>query len=123
MSKIPSIVVSVLLMVTISAGAEKPDWAGQGKASVERMEAGRPAVKGTESADQYAVDEGRKEKKYKNKEKQLNKQANKQRDELKGQEKQKAKKSEQTQKEHDKGSEQGQQARQERKKWWKFWGE
>ena len=123
MNKILSIVVSALLMVTIPVWAEKPDKAGQGKVSVERTEAGRPAVKGTESSDEYAVDEGRKEKKYKNKEKQLNKQANKQRDELKGQEKQKAKKSGQTQKELDKGSEQGQQARQERKKWWKFWGE
>lgn len=126
MNKILSIVVTALLMVAIPAGAEKPDWAGEQNASVECKGAGGPTMKGTENADQYVEDEGRKAKKnkgVKSKEKQLNKQENKQRDALKGQEKQKAKKSVQTQKELGKGSEKGQQARRERKKWWKFWGE
>jgi len=109
-----------IFLVSSPALAEKPDWAGKGKPSVEQKKAHNSAMEAKESIRNDVEEEREKGEKVKTeKEMKLKKQG----DEVKGLEKQKAKKSEQVQKELDKGSEQGQEARETRKKWWRFWGE
>lgn len=105
--------------------AEKPEWAGQGKATDEQKELHRAAMeaKGDDLDEDRIKDKGDKVKKEKDKAKKDKAERSKE-DRPKGLDKQREKKSEQERKEVGKGSEQGQQSREESsKKWWKFWEE
>ena len=88
--------------------AEKPEWAGKGKPTMEQKEAHRAAMKAKDGMDgeEYRL----KEKKEKS-------------TMPAGLEKQRDKKSEQMQNEIGKGSDKGQESRESSKKWWKFWDE
>ena len=90
----------VCAVISISALAEKPGWAGKGKPTAEQKEAHRTTMKAKDNPEEKIEKE-----------------------KLKGFEKQKEKKSTQIMKESERGSEKGQEARKTRKKWWKFWGE
>lgn len=104
-------------VVTAPVLAEKPEWAGGGKSSVEKNKAPKSAIESV--ADDVEIEKEKKEKIKTDKEKKLKKEH----DELRGLEKQRATKTVEMQKELDKGSQQGQEARSKRRKWWKFWGE
>ena len=128
------------LTVTSPAFAEKPQWAGKGKAS-EAMEAAQDKVmeaKGsmeqkmeTKAGHKHTAEEkeamARKSHVHSAEDMEMMSKGKSKdgRDSgLKGMEKQQVKKAEQMQNELGKGSEQGQAAREENsKKWWKFWGE
>ncbi|MGB5324941.1 MAG: hypothetical protein WBN40_05895 [Pseudomonadales bacterium] len=103
------VIVFTSIFVLSPVFAEKPEWAGKGKPTMEKKEAHQAAMEAKEESDN--LEEERKK---------ISKQKQ---EKLKGLEKQKEKKSEQVQKEMEKGSEKGQEARESRKKWWKFWGE
>lgn len=93
--------------------ADKPEWAGKGKPTVEQKEAHRNAMEakgGMEDERGNGKEKIKKEKKD-------------QSDKLKGVEKQTDKKAGQVQKESGKGSEKGMESRETSRKWWKFWGE
>ncbi len=102
------IVLLVMGLFVTPVMAEKPEWAGKGKPTIEQKEAHRAAMKakGGVDGEEYRL----KEKKEKS-------------TIPTGLEKQRAKKSEQTQNEIDKGSNKGQESRENSKKWWKFWDE
>ena len=117
-----NIVVMFLMSAFIAPTiAEKPDWAGKGKPTVEQKSA-------QESVQEDFDDEAerireRNEKKDK-KDKKEKKEKTEKPGEPKGLEKQKDKKNGQIQNEIDKGSEKGKESREENsRKWWKFWGD
>jgi hypothetical protein len=104
MNKGKLIVVLLSVFVISPVVAEKPEWAGKGKPTVEQKEAHRAVM---EAKVEEVEDEGRELEKMESSKK--------------GLEKQREKKLSQEQKELDKGSEKGKEQRQKRKKWWKFW--
>ena len=117
MNKKLMLLIISLIFISTPALAEKPDWAGKGKPSVDQKKAHKSAMETKGDLNDDLEEKGEKIKTEKEKKNM------KQSDELKGLEKQKVKKSEQMQKEIDKGSEKGKEARKKRKKWWKFWDE
>lgn len=96
-------------MVSASAFAEKPAWAGKAKPTDAQKESRQRVPESAAALDDKSA--------------QVKKKNQPKAGESKGLEKQQAMKQQQVQKELDKGSEQGQQSRQQRKKWWKFWGD
>jgi len=91
--------------------AEKPEWAGKGKPTMEQKEAHRAAMNAKGGMD----GEGPRQKEKKEKRERTAA--------PQGFEKQRAKKSEQMQNEIGKGSDKGQESRENSKKWWKFFDE
>ena len=104
------------IFILSPAFAKKPDWAGNGKPTVNQSEAIKTTIV-SQIDGEIGKDTNGKLKKEKLKKDKLKK------EKPEGLEKQKQKKTNQVQKELGKGSEKGQESREQRKKWWKFWGE
>jgi len=118
-------IISVALtavMVSATALADKPEWAGKGgKPSAEQKAVHKDAMNAKQGmAAELEEGKQQKQKKEKNREEKHSRE--------KGEAKEKAvmhqsDKTEREQKELGKGSEEGQASRENRKKWWKIWGE
>ena len=142
------ICVAAILTVPF-AYAEKPEWAGNGKPTVEQKEAHTAAMRAKGGSGERAAElegelkdkaaeererargleeklketAGEREVKAEKQNGKIEKLKKEGEDELKGVEKQRDKKAEQSQNELGKGSEKGERSRDDRRKWWKFWGD
>lgn len=115
------LVVGLVVALTVAPVlADKPEWAGEGKPSLEQKEAHKEAMKakGEYDDDGYLSNDKKEKQKKAKKEKKLK---DSREDDLSGLDKQKIKKAEQERKELGKGAESGQEGRDGSKKWWKFW--
>lgn len=119
MRKLLSIFVFCFL-VSGTAIAEKPEWAGKGKSTAEQKATHKAAMNAKEDVEEIESEAKGKVKDKKQKKDKAEKKVKAEKS-VKGLDKQKDKKSTQVQKELGKGSEKGQEASSSKKKWWKFW--
>lgn len=114
------LIFAVCFLVSGTAIAEKPEWAGKGKPTAEQKAAHKNAMNAKEGIEEIKNDTEDKVKEKKQKKNKTEKTLAEGKS-VKGIEKQQEKKSSQVQKELGKGSDKGQEASRSKKKWWKFW--
>ena len=125
MKRLMNLFVALGLLSAMPVFAEKPDWAGKGKAAEEQLQTQRDTMenKARKERDEAreTMDRTAKDKKVKKEKKEKYGMEDDDMEE-KGLEKQREMKQEQERNELGKGSEQGQSSREEHsRKWWKIW--
>lgn len=120
-----TVIISVALtavMVSATALADKPEWAGKGGKPTAEQKAAHKDAMNAKQGKGGELEEGKQQKQKK--EKNREEKHYREKDEAKEKAgKQQSDKAERERKELGKGSEDGQESRENSKKWWKIWGE